>query len=74
LVVAGRFDDLAAPASVKPAYTLSKSSDKKYRELPFGHVDLLVGRDAPLTTWPLMEQWLRRRSDQPVTSPRPTAS
>lgn len=72
LVVAGRYDDLAPPASVKPAYELSASSDKKYRELPFGHVDLLVGRDAPLTTWPLVEQWLRRRSLSVDTQPRQT--
>ena len=74
LVIAGRYDDLAPPASVKPAFTLSRSSDKKYRELPFGHVDLLVGRDAPLTTWPVLEQWLQRHSEPRVTSARPTES
>ena len=57
---AGRYDDLAPPKSVKPAYELSRSSDKTYRELPFGHVDMLIGREAPLTTWPLLESWLRQ--------------
>ncbi len=61
LVVSGKYDDLAPPASVEPAYRLSRSSDKTYRELPFGHIDMLVGRDAPLLTWPLVESWLSRR-------------
>ena len=61
LDVAGRYDDLAAPASVKPAYDLSRSADKTYRELPFGHIDMLVGREAPQLTWPLVESWIARR-------------
>ncbi|MEB2310214.1 MAG: alpha/beta fold hydrolase [Sorangiineae bacterium] len=61
LVISGTYDDLAPPASVEPAYRLSRSTDKTYRELPFGHIDLLVGRDAPLLTWPLVESWLSQR-------------
>jgi pimeloyl-ACP methyl ester carboxylesterase len=61
LVIAGSFDDLAPPASVEPAYRLSRSHDKRYRELPFGHIDLLVGRDAPQLTWPVIESWLEKR-------------
>jgi pimeloyl-ACP methyl ester carboxylesterase len=61
LVIAGKYDDLAPPASVEPAYRLSHSSDKLYRELPFGHIDLLVGRDAPQLTWPVIESWLSKR-------------
>lgn len=62
LVIAGTHDDLAPPASVKPGFELSRSSDKKYRELPFGHIDLLVGRDAPQLTWPVIESWLTTRA------------
>lgn len=62
LAISGSHDDLAPPASVKPAYTHSKSSDKLYRELPFGHIDLLVGREAPLLIWPLIEAWIGRRA------------
>lgn len=62
LVIAGRHDDLAPPASVKPAFDLSRSSDKKYRELPFGHIDLLVGRDAPQLTWAVVESWISKRA------------
>lgn len=61
LIVAGQYDDLAAPASVKPAYDLSHSSDKTYKKLPFGHIDMLIGREAPQITWPLIESWVTRR-------------
>jgi pimeloyl-ACP methyl ester carboxylesterase len=61
LVISGQHDDLAPPASVKPAYERSRSKDRTYRELPFGHVDLLIGREAPQLTWPLVETWLNKR-------------
>jgi len=61
LVVAGANDDLAPPASVRPGFVLSHSRDKTYRVLPLGHIDLLVGRDAPLMTWPLVTKWLTER-------------
>jgi pimeloyl-ACP methyl ester carboxylesterase len=61
LVVAGANDDLAPPASVRPAFSRSRARDKTYRVLPLGHIDLLVGRDAPLMTWSLVEGWLKKR-------------
>jgi fermentation-respiration switch protein FrsA (DUF1100 family) len=61
LVVAGANDDLAPPVSVRPGFTSSRSRDKTYRVLPLGHIDLLVGRDAPLMTWPLVTKWLTSR-------------
>ncbi len=61
LVIAGNNDDLAPPASVRPAFTRSVSKDKTYRSLPLGHIDLLVGRDAPRTTWSLVTSWLDKR-------------
>ena len=54
LVIAGTNDDLAPAASVRPAYEKSRSRDKTYKSLPLGHIDLLVGRDAPLSIWPLV--------------------
>jgi alpha-beta hydrolase superfamily lysophospholipase len=60
-VIAGANDDLAPPASVRPAFLRSRSSDKTYRSLPLGHIDLLVGRDAPATTWSLVTRWLDKR-------------
>jgi polyhydroxyalkanoate synthase len=62
LVVAGANDDLAPPASVRPGFTRSRSHDKAYRVLPLGHIDLLVGRDAPLMTWSLVSGWLQKRA------------
>ena len=64
LVISGKYDDLAPPASVKPAFEYSNSTDKTYREFPFGHIDLLVGKEAPRLTWPLVEAWLGRRADK----------
>lgn len=61
LVIAGTDDDLAPPASVEPAFARSNSHDKTYRTFRSGHIDLIVGRDAPLTTWPLIEAWIRTR-------------
>ncbi len=61
LVVAGANDDLAPPASVRPGFLRSAAKDKTYRVLPLGHIDLLVGRDAPLMTWSLVTKWLARR-------------
>jgi polyhydroxyalkanoate synthase len=62
LVVAGANDDLAPPAAVRPGFSRSRSRDKTYRALPLGHIDLLVGRDAPLMTWSLVEGWLKKRA------------
>jgi alpha-beta hydrolase superfamily lysophospholipase len=62
LIVAGTRDDLAPPASVEPAYQHSRSRDKTYRAFAQGHIDLIVGHDAPLTVWPLLEAWMRKRT------------
>jgi polyhydroxyalkanoate synthase len=62
LVIAGANDDLAPPASVRPAFVRSYAADKTYRALPLGHIDLLVGRDAPRLTWALVTEWLQART------------
>jgi poly[(R)-3-hydroxyalkanoate] polymerase subunit PhaC len=62
LVVAGNNDDLAPPPSVRPAFERSRAKDKTYKTAPLGHIDLLVGRDAPLATWPLVTSWLEGRA------------
>lgn len=62
LVIAGANDDLAPPASVRPGFLASQSRDKTYQVLPLGHIDLLVGRDAPLMTWPLVTRWIATRA------------
>ncbi len=67
LVISGRFDDLAPPKSVQPAFARSRSTDKTYRQLPFGHVDMLVGRQAPRLTWRLIDDWLRSQTAEDAT-------
>lgn len=62
LVVAGTFDSLAPPESVYPVVELSRSQDKTYREFPHGHIDMILGRDAPCTVWPLVRTWLAGRA------------
>ncbi len=65
LIIAGSEDGLAPPEAVRPAYERSSSCDKTYRVFPRGHIDILVGRDAPLTIWPLVATWLSERSGAP---------
>ncbi len=62
LVVAGTHDTLAPPESVYPVIELSRSTDKIYREFPHGHIDMVLGRDAPCTVWPLVSTWLAARA------------
>jgi polyhydroxyalkanoate synthase subunit PhaC len=62
LVVAGTRDALAPPASVKPAFDRSRSSDKTYREFTCGHIDMVLGKDAPVTVWPAVRTWLEARA------------
>jgi pimeloyl-ACP methyl ester carboxylesterase len=69
LIIAGTLDDLAPPASVYPAYEYSRSRDKTYRTFPRGHIDLLIGRDVPLTVWPLIEAWMRRHTRAAAARP-----
>jgi pimeloyl-ACP methyl ester carboxylesterase len=69
LIISGTKDDLAPPASVHPAYEFSRSTDKTYRAFPRGHIDLIVGRDAPLTIWPLIEAWMKKRARAAAARP-----
>lgn len=61
LVMAGAHDALAPEASVRPAFERSRSRDKSYQAAPLGHIDLLVGRSAPRTTWATITAWMGQR-------------
>lgn len=61
LVIAGSEDHLAPPASVRPAFEESRSTDKTYRVFPLGHLDLIVAREAPTTVWTTVAHWLEKR-------------
>jgi polyhydroxyalkanoate synthase subunit PhaC len=71
LVIAGSRDALAPPASVRPVYDRSRSSDKTFREFPLGHIDLLLGRDAPQLVWPLVKTWLVSRVERARVAAQP---
>lgn len=66
LVIAGSEDDLAPPEAVRPAYERSASPDKTYRVFPNGHIDIVVGRDAPTTIWPMIATWMQARAPEGV--------
>jgi polyhydroxyalkanoate synthase len=66
LVVAGTEDKVAPPESVRPAFERSRSEDRLYRAFPFGHIDLVVGKEATRTVWPLLRSWLDHRDLHPA--------
>jgi alpha-beta hydrolase superfamily lysophospholipase len=66
LILSGAHDDIAPPASVVPAFERSRSTDKTYRSFPRGHIDILMGREAPQTIWRLVEAWIASRSARRV--------
>jgi polyhydroxyalkanoate synthase subunit PhaC len=74
LVIAGSRDALAPPASVRPVYDRSRSYDKTFREFPLGHIDLVLGRVAPHTVWPLVRTWLTARTERVRTERRALSS
>ena len=50
------------PRACAPASTGAAPATRRTESLPLGHIDLLVGRDAPLMTWPLVTSWLGKRA------------
>ena len=64
LVIAGEHDLLAPPASVHPAFVEGLGRHRTWATLPFGHGDLILGRDAPAQVWPLVTRWLIARDGE----------
>jgi pimeloyl-ACP methyl ester carboxylesterase len=62
LVIAGSRDDLAKLEGVKPGYEKSGSRDKTFATFPLGHIDLIMGRDAHVMTWPAVRRWIAARA------------
>lgn len=69
LVVAGDHDLLARPRDARSAYDQSRSEDKTWRLLGppsetvhWGHLDIILGREAPRVVWPLVRDWLVARA------------
>lgn len=68
LVIAGAADQLVAPEDARAAYDRSHAADKTYRlydgggeGAAFGHVDIVMGRDAPSQVWPVIRGWMAAR-------------
>jgi hypothetical protein len=68
LVISGDMDHLMMPEDARVAYDLSGSSDRQYRMFGledtgyrWGHLDLILGHQAPRHVWPLIADWLKER-------------
>ncbi len=68
LVIAGSRDALISVADVVRCFERAEVSDKQCvifsegrRDPKMGHVDLIIGKAAPTTTWPLIRDWLSER-------------
>jgi pimeloyl-ACP methyl ester carboxylesterase len=69
LFLGGMEDCLVPQESMRPAYDLMASSDKTWLMLGgegsrvhWGHLDLILGREAPRRVWPLMTRWMLDRA------------
>ncbi len=60
LVVAGDADDLAPPSGARPLFERVGSAARTYLEAPAGHIDLLIGDNAPGRVWSPITRFLRR--------------
>lgn len=66
MVISGSADQIAPPKSVFRSVSKVSSSEIRYREMgrrfgdsiDYGHIDLLVGRDAPREVFPLMLRFI----------------
>jgi pimeloyl-ACP methyl ester carboxylesterase len=68
LVVSGDLDHLMLPDDARVAYDLSGSKDKSYQNMDlletgyhWGHLDLILGKQAPRFVWPLLHRWMSDR-------------
>ncbi|MBA2321768.1 MAG: alpha/beta fold hydrolase [Deltaproteobacteria bacterium] len=69
LVLAGDHDRLVPPEDARACFAASGSTDKEIvifdaydHRVHWGHVDLILGREAPAVVWPVLVRWLLERS------------
>jgi pimeloyl-ACP methyl ester carboxylesterase len=61
-VACGEADSIIAPADARGAYDRSRSPDRSLACFQgFGHIDLIMGREAPRVVWPAVRRWLDER-------------
>jgi polyhydroxyalkanoate synthase len=72
LVIAGDRDRLLPPEDARPAYDLSESPDRTWKlfsdrdeEVHWGHLDIVLGKDAPRFVWPYVRDWILDRCPEP---------
>ncbi|MCO4743393.1 MAG: alpha/beta fold hydrolase [Proteobacteria bacterium] len=68
LVIAGDHDALLPPGDARVCFEQSGSSDKQFYEANlfdhgahFGHLDLILGREAPRVVWEPIRAWMQAR-------------
>ena len=71
LFIAGERDLLAPPESVRPGFELWGGEKEFIEAKSYGHSDLIFGRNAPEEVFPLVSDWLLKRSSAKA-SPAPT--
>lgn len=57
--VGAAHDDIVPPAAAKALVDSVSSADKRFLELPGGHISVIAGRRARQTAWPAVAAWLR---------------
>ncbi|MEZ4319674.1 MAG: alpha/beta fold hydrolase [Myxococcota bacterium] len=69
LVIVGDADPLVRPPDARACFDASGSDDKQlvvmdafHHRVHWGHVDLILGKDAPEFVWPLVLDWLEARA------------
>ncbi len=58
LAIAGTVDALAPPDAVHALFARAGSPDKAFLEVNAGHIDLVIGDDAPRTVWGPLREFL----------------
>jgi polyhydroxyalkanoate synthase subunit PhaC len=59
MAVAATKDDIVPPGSARPLIDLASSDDKRFLELPGGHISVIAGRRARGEVWPTVLKWLQ---------------
>ena len=63
LAIGGDTDIIVTAEAVKPLMDLISSQDKQFEIVSGGHMGLVSGSQAPQTVWPVVSEWLAKRSD-----------
>jgi polyhydroxyalkanoate synthase len=66
LTVIAETDHITPPCQSRPIMNKVSSKDKELFSTPGGHIGIMAGSGASKVTWPHLEAWLGRRSDQAV--------